>query len=93
MLLTLFELNLFDVCYFLFYLFSFFFGCRSITNIGRESGVRRSKEGGGKEAGGGGGERGWRRDEEGRGRSSVASIVEVVIEVHLNTGKFNESTI
>ena len=60
-----------------------FFGCTSITIIGRESGVWRSEEGGGKEAGGGGGERGWRRDEEGRGRSSVASIVEVVIVVHL----------
>ena len=65
-----------------------FFGCTSITIIGRESGVWRSKEGGGKEAGGGGGERGLRRDEEGRGRSSVASIVEVVIGVRIfSTGR------
>ena len=54
----------------------------------RESGGARREEGGGKEAGGGGGERGWRRDEEGRGRSSVASIVEVVIGVRIfSTGR------
>ena len=49
----------------------------------RESGGARREEGGGKEAGGGGGERGWRRDEEGRGRSTVTSIVEVVIVVRI----------
>ena len=40
-----------------------FFGCTSITIIGRESGVWRSEEGGGRKEGGRRGRRGERMEE------------------------------